>query len=157
MRSTIPIEAPGINVAVVKKDADGWRFLLLKRAGTEAYGGMWGLLSGGREDDETVPQLAVREIAEETGLTPESLWASEYCVQFYEPTVDKVWVLPVLVAVVESGAEVRLSVENADFRWLKASEAAEHVTWQNLKDLLGNLDRELGSFPAGNWVQLPIP
>ncbi len=152
--SRIDIESPGINVAIIKKDSDGWKFLMLRRADKETYPGFWGFLTGGREGDETVPQLAVREMAEETGLTPEKLWATEYVLQFYEPTVDKIWLLPVVVAMVASGSRVRLSPENSDFRWLDGSAAIELVIWQNLKEVLGNIDRELAGYPAGNWVEI---
>ena len=150
----IPLESPGINVAVVKKDKDGWKFLMLRRAPTESYPGFWGFLTGGREDGETVPQLAVRELQEETGLTAESLWATEYVFQFYEPTADKIWLLPVLAAVVPSDAEIRLSEENSEYRWLPAGEAIELAPWKNLKKAIADIDKELSCYPAGNWVEL---
>jgi dATP pyrophosphohydrolase len=155
-RSNIPIESPGINVAVVRKESTGWRFLLLKRADSETYPGFWGLVTGGREGNETVPQLARRELAEETGLVPQKLWASEYCLQFYEPTVDRVWILPVIVACVPADSKVVLSSENSEFRWLTAAEAIGLVLWQNLKATIANLDRELAEYPASNWVELTL-
>ena len=154
--ATITIESPGINVAVVKKTASDWQFLLLQRAEKETYPGFWGLLTGGREDEETVPELAVREMAEETGLRPDSLWASEYCVQFYEPTVDRVWILPVIVAVVSDDADVGLSEENRAFRWLLPKEAVDLVFWKNLKTVIADLAEELRNFPSPNWVELPV-
>jgi len=152
--SRIDIESPGINVAIIKKDPDGWKFLMLRRADKEIYPGLWGFLTGGREGGETVPQLAVREMAEETGLTPEKLWATEYVFQFYEPTVDKIWLLPVVVAVVAPGSRVKLSPENSDFRWLDGSAAIDLVIWQNLKEVLRNINRELAGYPAGNWIEI---
>jgi 8-oxo-dGTP pyrophosphatase MutT (NUDIX family) len=154
--SSIPIESPGINLAIVRQDSDAWRFLLLKRAGTQSYPGFWGFLTGRREGSETVPQLAVRELREETNLAPLKLWASEYCVQFYEPAVDRVWILPVIVAVVESGETVKLCEENSDFRWVTAAEARELLEWQNVIDAVQNLDRELRRYPAASWVELPV-
>ena len=154
--ATIPMESPGINVAVVKEYGGSWRFLLLQRAEKETYPGFWGLLTGGREGEETVPELAVREMAEETGLRPDSLWASEYCLQFYEPTVDRVWILPVVVAVVSAVADVRLSKENRAFRWLLPKEAVEIVCWKNLKTVIADLAEELQNFPSPNWVELPV-
>ena len=153
-KSRIEIESPGINVAVVKKDADGWKFLMLKRAEKESYPGFWGFLTGGREKDETVPQIAVREMAEETGLAPQKLWATEYVFQFYEPTVDKIWILPVIVAVVPAEAKMRLSEENSEYRWLTAGEAQKLVFWTNLQKALEDINGELEIYPAPNWVEL---
>jgi 8-oxo-dGTP pyrophosphatase MutT (NUDIX family) len=152
--SPIPIESPGINVAVVRKDTDGWKFLMLKRAETETYPGLWGFLTGGREGDETVPQLAIREMAEEISLRPESLWASEYCFEFYEPTVDKIWILPVLVAVVSADSAVSLSSENCEYSWATSKEASALAVWKNLKNAIAALASELEEFPAPNWVEL---
>jgi dihydroneopterin triphosphate diphosphatase len=154
--SSIPIESPGINLAIVRQDSDAWRFLLLKRAETESYPDFWGFLTGRKEGNETVAQLAVRELSEETGLTPLKLFASEYCVQFYEPAVDRVWILPVIVAVVDSGEMVKLCEENSDFRWVTAAEARELLEWQNVIEAVQNLDRELQRYPAASWVELPV-
>jgi dATP pyrophosphohydrolase len=154
--SNFPIDSPGINIATVKQDDYGWKFLLVLRAEGESYPGIWGLVTGGREGDETAAQLAVRELEEETGLRPEKLFASEYCVQFYEPTADHIWVLPVLVAVVAADSEVRLSEENSDYQWVTTEEGMQMVVWQNLREVLGRLDLELLEYPAPNWVELPV-
>ena len=62
LHTNIKIESPGVNVAVVKKDYDGWKFLVLKRAESESYGGYWGFMTGGKSGDETVAQVVVREM-----------------------------------------------------------------------------------------------
>jgi dATP pyrophosphohydrolase len=155
-RSGIQIESPGINVATVKKDDDGWKFLMVRRADSETYPGLWGFVTGSKEGNETVPQLAIRELAEETGLIPERLWASEHCMQFYEPTVDRVWVLPVIVAVVSPGAAVRLCHENCEYRWVSGVEAVGLAIWKNLQEAISDIDLELQTYPAPNWVELPI-
>lgn len=153
--TTIPIESPGINLVVVKYVNEMWKYLVLRRAKGETYAGFWGFLTGCRSGEETVPQLAVRELAEETGLKPDKLFATECTVQFYEPTVDKVWILPVLVAVVGSEAEPKLGEENDEFRWLLPSEAKILIDWQNLLETLQNISRELEGYPPPNWCELP--
>lgn len=153
-RTNIRIESPGVNVAVVKKDDDGWKFLVLKRAETESYGGCWGFLTGGKKEAETVAQLVVRELLEETKLAPLSMWATEYLVQFYEPESDSIWLLPLIVAVVDSGSVVQLSDENSDFRWLPAPKAKHLVTWRNLVRAIEEIADELEIHPARNWVQI---
>lgn len=153
-RTNIKIESPGVNVAVVKKDDDGWKFLILKRAEGESYGGYWGFMTGGKRGDETVAQVVVRELEEETNLTPDSMWASEYLVQFYEPEYDTIWILPLIVAVVPQDAKVMLSPENSEFRWLAPKSARHLVSWNNLVRAIDNISEELEIFPARNWVEI---
>ena len=152
--TNIKIESPGVNVAVVKKGYDGWKFLVLKRADGESYGGYWGFMTGGKKGNETVAQVVVRELKEETGLAPQSMWASEYLVQFYEPEYDTIWILPLIVALVPEDAEVELSAENSEYRWLPAAKAKHLVSWNNLVNAIDRISEELEIFPARNWVEI---
>lgn len=154
LRPNITIESPGVNVAVVKKDDDGWKFLVLRRADGESYGGCWGFMTGSKQGNETVAQLVVRELNEETGLSPQSMWATEYLVQFYEPEYDRIWILPVIVVVVPSSARVTLSAENSESVWLVASQAKRKVSWKNLVRAIDDVAEELEIFPARNWVEI---
>ena len=152
--TNIEIEAPGVNVAVVREDEDGWKFLLLQRADQESYSGTWGFVTGSKRGDETVAQVVVREVKDETGLIPERIWATEYLVQFYEPVYDKIWVLPLIVAVVPAEGEVTLSGENCDFRWLSPNRAKRLVNWKNLVKAIDDVTDELEVYPAHNWVEI---
>ncbi len=152
--TTIQIESPGVNVAVVKEDDDGWKFLLLQRSEKESYAGTWGFVTGGKKGDETVAQVVKREVQEETTLIPERMFATEYLVQFYEPEYNKIWVLPLIVAVVSDDAEVKLSDENSDFRWLQADRAKRLVNWKNLVKAIDDVTEELELYPAHNWVEI---
>jgi len=153
-KTKIKIESPGVNVAVVKKDDDGWKFLVLERAENESYGGCWGFLTGGKRNSETVAQVVIREMGEETGLKPRSMWATEYLVQFYEPEFDTIWVLPLIVAIVDSDSEVKLSPENSKYMWLPSQQAKHRVCWRNLVQAIDEVTEELEVYPARNWVQI---
>lgn len=153
-QTNIKIESPGVNVAVIRKSYDGWEFLLLKRSDTESYGGFWGFMTGGKSGNETVAEVVVRELYEETSLKPQNMWATEYLVQFYEPEYDSIWLLPLIVAVVEEDAEVKLSEENSEFRWMKAGKAKHLVSWKNLVRAIDDIEDELAIFPARNWVEI---
>ncbi|HUV31796.1 MAG TPA: NUDIX domain-containing protein [Acidobacteriota bacterium] len=153
-KANIGIDSPGVNVAVVRNDADGWKFLVLKRAERESYGGYWGFLSGGKQGDEKVAQVVVRELKEETGLSPTAIWATEYVVQFYEPEFDRIWILPLIVAVVPADSAVRLSPENSEYEWLPPRRAKLRVSWKNLARAVEDVSAELEIYPARNWVEI---
>lgn len=153
-KTKIKIESPGVNVAIVKKDDDGWKFLILKRAENESYGGCWGFLTGGKRNSETVAQVVIREMKEETNLKPNSMWATEYLVQFYEPEFDTIWILPLIVAIVDSDSKVKLSPENSKYVWLPTQKAKHRVSWRNLVQAIGDVTEELEVYPARNWVQI---
>jgi dihydroneopterin triphosphate diphosphatase len=153
---SIPVISHGVNCAVVRNSAHGWEVLLLCRAAGSIYAGHWGLVSGTKQEGETTPQVALREIAEETGLRPRSLWATEYVIQFYEPLNDEVWVLPVFLAVVDDNAEPTLCHENSGYVWADLNTATATVSWRNTAAILGYIFDELSRMPAKNWKQIPM-
>lgn len=153
-KTNIKIESPGVNVAIIKKDYDGWKILILKRAETESYGGYWGFLTGGKEGDETVAQVVKREMKEEINISPESIWATEYLVQFYEPEYDAIWILPVIVAIVDNEDKVELSSENSDYRWVELTKARFMLSWKNQIQVTRMISDELEIFPSRNWVEI---
>lgn len=153
-RPAIEITSPGVNIAVVKKDDDGWKFLLVQRADVETYPGCWGFVTGTKEGKETAAEICVRELKEETGLTAERLWSTEYLIQFYEPEVDQIWQLPLIVAVVPTDSKVKLTPENADFAWLYSHKARKQVSWKNLVVAIDNISDELEVYPAKTWVEI---
>ena len=146
--------APGVNVAVVKRDDDGWKFLVIQRSLNESYGGCWGLLTGMKQAEETAAQIAARELKEELGLKPEVMWSTEHLIQFYEPEFDQVWILPLIVAVVPKDAKVVLDPENNDFKWLDPFRAKKQVTWKNLVCAIGQVAEELEVYPMRTWVEV---
>jgi len=153
-RRNIGIESPGFNAAVVKKDEDGWKFLVLQRAESETYGGTWTFVTGSKQGKETLARAVARELEEETGVSDARLWATEYVVQFYEPENDKIWILPLVVAVVPEDANVKLSDENQQFKWLSSEKARNRVTWKNLVRAIDDVVDELEIYPARNWVEI---
>lgn len=150
----IEITSPGVNIAVVKKDDDGWKFLLVQRAETESYAGCWGFVTGTKAGDETAAQIAARELKEEVGLTAERLWSTEYLVQFYEPEFDQIWILPLIVAVVPNDSTVTLNSENSGFAWLYSHKARKLVSWKNLVVAIEDITEELEVYPAKTWVEI---
>jgi dATP pyrophosphohydrolase len=152
--SRIEIVSPGVNIAVVKKDDDGWKVLVLQRAETESYPGCWGLLTGRKEKNEVVAQVVARELMVRVGLTAERIWATEYLIRFYEPEFDQIWIMPLIVAVVDADVEVVLQPEHSGYRWLDPFGAKKQVTWKNLVRAIEDVAEELEVYPARTWIEL---
>lgn len=65
-----PRPAVTADCVVIGSAADSSRYVLLIQRGNEPYKGCWALPGGFMDMDETLEQCALRELKEETGLTP---------------------------------------------------------------------------------------
>jgi dATP pyrophosphohydrolase len=104
------------------------RYLLLKRASEVIYAGSWRMVGGKIEPGEKAYETAIRELVEETGLKPGRLWSVPYINSFYEASKDRVNIIPVFAARVDSEI-VRLSREHSEFRWLSYEESVAFLPW----------------------------
>lgn len=104
-------------------------FLLLKRAIDENYPGIWQMVTGSVQENEKTFEAALREIKEETGLTPQKLWVVPNVNSFYSPEQDRVIMIPVFAALVNEHSKVIISSEHSEFRWVNKEEAKELLAW----------------------------
>ncbi|MCL6098910.1 MAG: NUDIX pyrophosphatase [Bacteroidetes bacterium] len=104
-------------------------FLLLKRAPNEKYPGLWQMVTGAVHKKEKAFQTALREIKEETNLTPIKFWVVPNINSFYLPEQDNVWLIPVFAAQVKAGERVVISNEHSDFKWVRKKEAKKLLAW----------------------------
>ena len=72
---------------------------------------------------------ALREIKEETDLTPEKFWVAPTVNSFYAPDKDYICLLPVFAAKVKFASEVILSKEHVEYKWLSSEEAKNFLAW----------------------------
>ncbi|MEO8208558.1 MAG: NUDIX domain-containing protein [Chloroflexota bacterium] len=106
--------------------------LLIRRAPGHAYPGLWQCVTGKIESGERIVDAALREVLEETGLTSddlENLLETDIVNTFHEARLDALLVEVAFAARVRPGAEVRLSDEHDDARWLSPADARALVTW----------------------------
>jgi len=105
-------------------------FLLLKRSKEEIYPDLWQMVTGSVKQDETAWETAIREIKEETNLTPSKLWVVPNINSFYMPEDDTIHFVPVFVAEVTCSQEVKISSEHVEYKWTDREEACTLLAWE---------------------------
>ena len=117
-----------IEAHIFRETKNGIEFLLLKRADYQVYPGLWQMVTGKIKESEKAYQTAIREIKEETGLTPLQLWVAPTVNSFYEPKDEYICLLPVFAARVRAD-KIQLSDEHAEYKWVKKNEAQKLLAW----------------------------
>jgi dATP pyrophosphohydrolase len=118
-----------IDVYPFRRVEKGVEFLLLKRVAGVRLGGTWQAVHGRIEAGEAAWQAALRELKEETGLTPLGFWQIEFVNTFYLATEDRILICPCFAAEIAADVDVVLSDEHTDFRWEPVEQALETFMW----------------------------
>ncbi len=145
-----------VSVLALKGGGARARVLLLRRAGGHLHG-VWTYVAGHVEAGETGWQAALRELAEETGLTPVALYATGFCEAFYDAREDRIAVVPAFVATIAPDAEVRLNGEHAAFRWLSFDEALAELPFGSQRDLFTHVRREFIERQPSPYLRIGLP
>ena len=111
----IAVDAFLAAVVVLRETQRGVETLLMRRRFTPA--GTWSQVAGKLRAGETAWQAGLRELREETGLTPISFHSTDTCERYYEPDRDAITLAPVFVAYVAADAEPVLNEEHDAHRW----------------------------------------
>ena len=137
---TLPLQAFIVSVMVIRGSGPDTEVLMMRRKNPPA--GTWAQVAGKIEAGETAWQAALREVGEETGLSPDALFASDAFEQFYEPDRDAITIAPVFVARVGRDAQVTLNAEHDDFRWLSLEDAIALVDFGGQRRILKDVKDE---------------
>lgn len=151
----IAIRAFMVSVVALRKVGDRHEALLLKRA--ESIVGAWCQVAGKIELAETAWQAGLRELREETELTPQSFYSADICDQFYEADRDAITLAPVFVAFVDSDAVVKLNEEQSDYRWFEFDEAVAIVAFGGQRRVLRCIEEEFVHRTPSEHLQIPLP
>jgi len=115
-----------VEAHIFRETEHGIEFLLLKRAADQIYPGVWQMVSGKINDNEKAFKTAVREIKEETGLTPEKMWVAPKVNSFYSAVTDTICLIPVFAA---QDSNVIISDEHSEYTWVKPRKAKKLLAW----------------------------
>ena len=125
-----------IEAHIFRKRKGGIEFLLLKRAEDQIYPGIWQMVSGKIETGENAYISAVRELKEETGLTPLKIWVAPKVNSFYSDKSDTICLVPVFAVQVEKKSKVQLSKEHMEFKWVSSKKANKMLAWDGQRKAL---------------------
>jgi 8-oxo-dGTP pyrophosphatase MutT (NUDIX family) len=106
--------------------------LLIRRSASRLYPGLWQCVTGRLEAGERIVEGALREVAEEVGLAGadlEEVFETDLINWFHEASLDAVLAEAVFAARVRPDAEIVLSHEHDEARWLAPADAKALVTW----------------------------
>src|SRR5437867_4464921 len=115
-------------------------YLLLRRAADKKLPGAWQAVHGHLQLGETSSDAALRELSEETSLTPMSVWAADYVERVYDHVRDELRLVPCFAALISG--EIRLSEEHDASRWLSSREAINLFTFENQRAALDVINRD---------------
>lgn len=142
-----------ISAYVIYKTSQGTFYLLIRRCG-DYLKGSWQMISGGIEKGETAKEAALREIHEETGLTPHAIYLADAVETFYMESNDKIAFVPVFVAFVED-LSVRLSPKEHDtYEWLSFENAKERLLWTEQKRVIAHVHENFVLKKPSNHLKL---
>ena len=130
----IPIESAAVSCVVLCRNLEETSVLMLQRCQDD--GGHWNHVCGGVKVGETAVQAIVRELNEETGLIDYELYDGEFIEQFFQPLKNRIMLLPLFVAVVETPQAVLLNEEHTEYRWVSCLEAKKLVSFAHQRTML---------------------
>ena len=138
-----------VDVYVIRRTAAWLECLVLRRAPGGRCPGSWESVHGHIEPGERPAEAATRELLEETGLTAERLYNLSRVESFYQHRIDELALVPVFVAIVPDGAEIRLDAEHDRFEWLEAGRAEARFAWPRERRALADIVAVLAAGDAG--------
>jgi dATP pyrophosphohydrolase len=107
------------------------QFLTLRRRPGGTLPGVWQPVTGKLWRGETAARGALREVREETGVSPRRLWRLESVSTHYDPRREAIRIVTRFAAELDSRAEIQLSREHTAYRFMTAEEAARSFLWDS--------------------------
>jgi dATP pyrophosphohydrolase len=151
----IPIRAYLSSLVALREDGSSHEVLLLRRA--KGLTGEWCQISGKIEPGETAWQTALRELREETALTPQGFYSADACEQFYEADHDAIALAPVFVAFVDASARVTLNHEHSEHCWVSFDDAVKMVTFGGQRRVLRWIEHEFVRRSPSDHLRIDVP
>ena len=118
-----------VEVHLFRETENGIKFLLLKRAEDQIYPVVWQMVSGKIKENEKALETSLRELKEETNLTPLKIWIAPKVNSFYSSQTDSICLIPVFAVQVKKDSKVIISDEHSEYKWVTSDEANGLLAW----------------------------
>jgi dihydroneopterin triphosphate diphosphatase len=141
IRQEIPIQSFSIAAHLCKIENGQCKHLIIRRS-PGYLGSTWQMISGKVEPGETGWEAALREIQEETGLTPDRFYSANSLEAFYEVEQNCINLVPVFVGFLDTDQAVRLSREHEAYQWITVDEADQYLIFRHQKETLRMIEVE---------------
>jgi 8-oxo-dGTP pyrophosphatase MutT (NUDIX family) len=133
--------------------------LLLRRSPGRILPGLWQCVSGRLEPGETVPEGALRELREETGIGPEQItgfYDLDQVNQFHEPSAGAVVTGVIFAVRIPAAVAPILSYEHDAMRWVTPPEALELAVWPAYRESIHRIVENLVDPARAIWFELDL-
>ncbi len=84
----------------------------------------------------------MREIQEETGLTPDRFYSVNAVHCFYEVRQNCINLIPLFVGFIDAEQTVQLSSEHNAYRWITLDEVDEYIVFRNARKIARQIQQE---------------
>jgi len=118
-----------VEVHIFRETESAIEFLLLKRAEDQIYPAVWQMVSGKIKESEKAFETSLRELKEETNLTPLKMWIAPKVNSFYSSQTDSICLIPVFTFQVKKDSKVVISNEHNEYKWVTSNEAKRLLAW----------------------------
>ncbi|HEX4560568.1 MAG TPA: NUDIX domain-containing protein [Gemmatimonadales bacterium] len=138
-----------VDTLVLRGAGVALQVLALRRAPGRTRAGAWEIVHGTIEPGETPVQASRRELKEETGLTPASVYNLSRTEAFYQHDTDVLAVIPAFAVFVPADARVTISDEHDAHEWLTPADAKKRLAWPRERRALDDVLSMVGGGSAG--------
>ena len=111
-------------------------FLIFLRSSKKIYAHQWRMVGGKVKEGEQYREAALRELTEETSLSPILFWTIPSINSFYEASCDQIHHIPAFAAELPLEANPMLDREHSEFRWIPSSKVENYIHWPEQKRLI---------------------
>lgn len=122
-------------------------FLLLFRAPHLLHANTWQAVHGMIEPEEKAHDAARREMIEETGLTPERFFRTDYVETFYSEHTDAVHLVPAFAAFVTGAPAATVSEEHTAYAWCDREEAGARLVFPSQREAIRVIATAAATWP----------